>query len=72
VGIQTKVLLHPTDAALEPIRGLDLDQVKDLDASKLRHITMSDFHNSLKRVKKSVSPSSLRDFEKWSQDYASV
>lgn len=60
------------DAALEPIRGLDLEQVKDLDASKLRHITMNDFQHSLKRIKKSVSPASLHDFEKWSQEYASV
>lgn len=49
-----------------------MEEVKDLDASKLRHITMSDFQNSLKRIKKSVSPSSLRDFEKWSMEYAGV
>lgn len=60
------------DAALEPIRGLNLDEVKDLDEAKLRQISMDDFQQSLKRVKKSVSPSSLRDFEKWSMEYAGV
>lgn len=49
-----------------------MEQVKDLDASKLRPILMSDFHSSLKRIKKSVSPSSLRDFEKWANEYAGV
>lgn len=57
------------DAALEPIRGLDLDQVKEMDLSKVRQITMNDFQNSLKRIRKSVSPSSLKEFEKWSLEY---
>lgn len=57
------------DAALEPIRGLDLEQVKEMDLSKVRQITMNDFQNSLKRIRKSVSPSSLKEFEKWSQEY---
>lgn len=57
------------DAALEPIRGLDLEQVKEMDLSKVRQITMNDFANSLKRIRKSVSPSSLKEFERWSQEY---
>lgn len=57
------------DAALEPIRGLDMEQVKEMDLSKVRQITMNDFQSSLKRIRKSVSPSSLKDFEKWSQEY---
>lgn len=57
------------DAALEPIRGLDLQEVKEMDLSKVRQITMNDFHNSLKRVKKSVSPSSLKEFERWAQEF---
>lgn len=57
------------DAALEPIRGLDLVQVKELDLSKVRAITINDFNISLKRIRKSVSPSSLKEFERWSQEY---
>ncbi len=57
------------DAALEPIRGLDLEQVKEMDLLKVRQITISDFENSLKRIRKSVSPSSLKEFERWSQEY---
>lgn len=57
------------DAALEPIRGLDLVQVKELDLSKVRAITMNDFNISIKRIRKSVSPSSLKEFERWSQEY---
>jgi len=54
---------------LEPIRGLDLEQVKEMDLSKVRCITMGDFHNSLKRIRKSVSPDSLKQFERWTQEY---
>lgn len=57
------------DAALEPIRGLDLEQVKEMDLSKVRSITMTDFQNSLRRIRKSVGPQSLKEFEKWSQEY---
>lgn len=57
------------DAALEPIRGLDLAEVKEMDLSKVRPITLPDFQNSLKRIRKSVSPSSLKEFERWSQEY---
>lgn len=54
---------------MEPIREFDLDQVKEMDLSKVRSITMADFQNSLKRIRKSVSPQSLKEFEKWSQEY---
>jgi spastin len=57
------------DAALEPIRGISLEEVKEMDLSKVRQITINDFQNSLKRIRKSVSPSSLKEFEKWSQEY---
>ncbi|XP_034663790.1 spastin isoform X2 [Drosophila subobscura] len=60
------------DAALEPIRELNVEQVKCLDISAMRHITEKDFHNSLKRIRRSVAPQSLNSYEKWSQDYGDI
>lgn len=62
------------DAALMSIRELtsacDLDQVKRIDLAKVRPIEMKDFKRSLTRIRKSVSPSTLHELEKWSLDYA--
>ncbi|XP_014226743.1 spastin isoform X2 [Trichogramma pretiosum] len=60
------------DAALGPIRELDMEQVKDLSLNSIRNITLQDFLDSLKRVRKSVSPGSLAAYEKWSLDYGDV
>lgn len=60
------------DAALEPIRELDVEQVKHLDINALRSITEQDFYNSLKRIRRSVAPQSLLSYEKWSQQYADI
>ncbi|XP_065371350.1 spastin isoform X1 [Calliphora vicina] len=60
------------DAALEPIRELDVEQVKCLDISAMRPITENDFHNSLKRIRRSVAPQSLTSYEKWSQEYGDI
>ncbi|XP_039446625.1 spastin isoform X2 [Culex pipiens pallens] len=60
------------DAALEPIRELNVEQVKHMDPTKLRSIRESDFHNSLKRIRRSVAPHSLAAYEKWLQDFGDV
>ncbi|XP_034940074.1 spastin isoform X2 [Chelonus insularis] len=60
------------DAALGPIRELNPEQVKALDLNLVRNITMQDFLESLKRIRRSVSPSSLAAFEKWSLEYGDV
>ncbi|XP_037911724.1 spastin isoform X1 [Hermetia illucens] len=60
------------DAALEPIRELNVEQVKRLDVSAVRSITEQDFYNSLKRIRRSVAPQSLISYEKWSQDYGDI
>ncbi|XP_026850493.1 spastin isoform X2 [Drosophila persimilis] len=60
------------DAALEPIRELNVEQVKCLDINAMRHITEKDFHNSLKRIRRSVAPQSLSLYEKWSSDYGDI
>ncbi|XP_049530263.1 spastin isoform X2 [Anopheles darlingi] len=60
------------DAALEPIRELNVEEVKNMDPTKLRSIREDDFHNSLKRIRRSVAPHSLAAYEKWLQDFGDV
>ncbi|XP_056632570.1 spastin isoform X2 [Diorhabda sublineata] len=60
------------DAALGPIRELQPEQVKQLDPSAVRSITINDFLDSLKRIRRSVSPQSLVAYEKWSLQYGDV
>uniref|UniRef100_A0A1A9WBM6 Spastin n=1 Tax=Glossina brevipalpis TaxID=37001 RepID=A0A1A9WBM6_9MUSC len=60
------------DAALEPIRGLNVEQIKNLDIGAVRPITENDFHNSLKRIRRSVAPQSLSLYAKWSQEYGDI
>lgn len=59
------------DAALGPIRDLRPDQIQSVDAAKVREIQFSDFRNSLKVVRPSLSPHSLRFFEDWNRQYGS-
>ena len=60
------------DAALEPIRELNVEQLKNLDISAMRAITEADFPNSWKRTRRSVAPQSLSSYEKWSQEYGDI
>ncbi|CAH3179806.1 unnamed protein product [Porites evermanni] len=59
------------DAALGPIRDLRPDQIQSVDASKVRNIQYNDFRNSLKVVRPSLSPHSLKFFEEWNSLYGS-
>ncbi|CAL1578251.1 unnamed protein product [Knipowitschia caucasica] len=57
------------DAALGPIRELGPQQVRHMAASEMRNINVKDFDDSLKRIKPSVSPTTLNMYSKWNQDY---
>ena len=57
------------DAAYGPIRELKMDEVKSLDPVELRKVDMNDFLDSMKKMKKSVSPDSLVPFETWNQKF---
>lgn len=61
-----KSILYYFHAELNP------DQVKELDLNAVRNITMQDFRDSLKRIRRSVSPVSLAAYEKWSLEYGDV
>ncbi|XP_048052190.1 spastin isoform X3 [Megalobrama amblycephala] len=57
------------DAALGPIRELRPDQVRNMEASEMRNIRFSDFVDSLKRIKRSVSPQTLDQYVRWNREY---
>uniref|UniRef100_A0A8C4PZW5 Spastin n=1 Tax=Eptatretus burgeri TaxID=7764 RepID=A0A8C4PZW5_EPTBU len=57
------------DAALGPIRELDAEQVKNMSAHEVRKIDMSDFLESLKKIKRSVNIQTLEAYIKWNSDY---
>ncbi|KAL9952617.1 hypothetical protein ACROYT_G039893 [Oculina patagonica] len=59
------------DAALGPIRDLRPDQIQSVDAAKVRDIQYSDFRNSLRVIRPSLSPHSLRFFDEWNSSYGS-
>ncbi|XP_023718260.2 spastin isoform X3 [Cryptotermes secundus] len=60
------------DAALGPIRELNPEQVRCLDPSSVRNIKFQDFQDSLKRIRRSVSPYSLAVYEKWNMEFGDV
>lgn len=60
------------DAALGPIRELNPEQVRCLDPSSVRNINFQDFIDSLKRIRRSVSPHNLAAYEKWNLEYGDV
>uniref|UniRef100_W5NG73 Spastin n=1 Tax=Lepisosteus oculatus TaxID=7918 RepID=W5NG73_LEPOC len=57
------------DAALGPIRELRPEQVKNMSANEMRNITFADFVESLKKIKRSVSPQTLDLYVRWNKEY---
>ncbi|XP_034464979.1 spastin isoform X4 [Hippoglossus hippoglossus] len=57
------------DAALGPIRELGPDQVRCMAANEMRNIKIKDFEDSLKRIKPSVSPTTLKMYIEWNKDF---
>ncbi|KAG5830985.1 hypothetical protein ANANG_G00299080 [Anguilla anguilla] len=57
------------DAALGPIRELRPEQVKNMAANEVRNIKLSDFVESLKKIKRSVSPQTLGMYAQWNKQY---
>ncbi|KAM4679457.1 spastin isoform 6-T6 [Amazona ochrocephala] len=57
------------DAALGPIRELKPEQVKNMSASEMRNIKLSDFTESLKKIKRSLSPQTLEAYVRWNKDF---
>ncbi|XP_078255206.1 spastin isoform X2 [Rhinoraja longicauda] len=57
------------DAALGPIRELKPEEVRSMAASEVRKIKLSDFEDSLRKIKRSVGPQTLEGYRRWNEDY---
>ncbi|XP_072912706.1 spastin [Hemitrygon akajei] len=57
------------DAALGPIRELKPEEVRSMAASEVRKIRLSDFEDSLRKIKRSVGPQTLEGYRRWNEDY---
>ncbi|KAL8610922.1 hypothetical protein ACOMHN_042540 [Nucella lapillus] len=60
------------DAALGPIRELSVTEVRSVDANKVRDIRMSDFLESVKRIRRSVPVETLLKYEDWNREYGDI
>lgn len=60
------------DAALGPIRELSQEEVARADPRTLRAISIRDFTDALKRVRKSVSDKTLSQFELFQSEYGDL
>ncbi|XP_061579567.1 spastin isoform X2 [Cololabis saira] len=57
------------DASLGPIRELQPEQVRNVEASQVRDIIFQDFVESLKKIKTSVGPHTLELYVRWNRDF---
>ncbi|KAL3872851.1 hypothetical protein ACJMK2_036038 [Sinanodonta woodiana] len=60
------------DAALGPIRDLSVSQVKHMEADKVREITLTDFLNSLRKIRPSVPQETLAKYLAWNSHYGDM
>ncbi|XP_065207889.1 spastin isoform X2 [Planococcus citri] len=60
------------DAALGPIRDLKLEQTNKPGTLKVRDITFQDFQDSLKRIRRSVPPSTVEIYDKWNAEFGDI
>ena len=51
---------------------MDQEQVKSIDPKKLRHISVKDFTDSLKRIRRSVDAQTLAQYEKFEREYGEI
>ncbi|XP_038656520.1 spastin isoform X2 [Scyliorhinus canicula] len=57
------------DAALGPIRELKPEEVRNMAASEVRKIRLTDFEDSRRKIKRSVGPQTLEGYKRWNEEY---
>ncbi|XP_072354578.1 spastin isoform X2 [Scyliorhinus torazame] len=57
------------DAALGPIRELKPDEVRNMAASEVRTIRLTDFEDSRRKIKRSVGSQTLEGYKRWNEEY---
>lgn len=66
-GADMKTLCH--EALMGPIRSIRFEDLQSIDVKDVRLVNFVDFTNALKRVRASVSPNDLVQYEKWDSTY---
>ena len=54
------------------ISELPIDKVRHLDLSQVREISLADFTEALKRIRRSVPQDSLAKYVTWNQEYGDI
>ncbi|CAF0844408.1 unnamed protein product [Adineta steineri] len=57
------------DAAMGPVRELRVDELKKLSVSRIRPISRQDFVQSLRKIRPSVTPSTLDKYIQWNRSF---
>ncbi|CAF3935309.1 unnamed protein product [Rotaria sp. Silwood2] len=57
------------DAAMGPVRELRVDELKQLSISRIRPISREDFVQALRKIRPSVSPSTLEKYITWNRTF---
>lgn len=57
------------DAAMGPVRELRIDELKKLSVSRIRPVSREDFVQSLRKIRPSVSPSTLDKYIRWNRTF---
>jgi spastin len=57
------------DAAMGPVRELRIDELKKLSVSRIRPISREDFVQALRKIRPSVTPSTLDKYIQWNRSF---
>jgi spastin len=57
------------DAAMGPVRELRMEELKKLSVNRIRPITRQDFVQSIKKIRASVSPTTLDKYIQWNSTF---
>lgn len=68
-GADVKTLCH--EAVMGPVRSIPISDMHNFAAESVRPVNFNDFHDALKCVRASVSPSDLDQYVKWNNTYGS-
>jgi spastin len=52
-----------------PVRELRVDQLKELSVSRIRPVSREDFVQALKKIRPSVTPSTLEKYVNWNRTF---
>lgn len=59
------------EAAMAPVRGLPAEAMATATPDSVRPITLDDFRQAIRKVRPSLSPESLEQFEQWNRKFGS-